>query len=179
MGSKLKTTGRWAVVRCGRLQAVWVLAGMAGCEPISSDDRAYFDALDRERAAREQQLRAATDGVAEEVVIVRVKDSPAPDGEGTTQDWLNRAFQAIGGPVMFPRWSTIRRGSNKQEVRFEFVMIDELNRMQRFRYVWDVDVLEMTVGEPRRELLEEMDAPDRTLARQAERRIKWHESQLE
>jgi len=151
----------------------------AGCDPISPEDRAFFAERERERANREAVMRGAAQGLRADDLIAQVRQSPAPDGEGTVDDWLEREFVRLRGQVMFPRWTAARRGSNKQEIAFDFVLIDARNNMRRLEYVWDLDVLEMTVGPPRFSQLEEMASPERALAQQQLRRIREHERQLE
>ncbi|HMP88850.1 MAG TPA: hypothetical protein PJ991_01550 [Kiritimatiellia bacterium] len=151
----------------------------AGCERISPDDRAYFEERERERNRRETLLRAVTSAIGTDEVIRRVRQSPGPEGVGDIDQWLESQISSLRGQIMFPRWSTTQRGSNKQEVHYQFVLIDEQNRMRKLYYAWDVDVLDMTVGPPRLAQLEEMDSPDRTIAQRNLRRVREHERHLD
>jgi hypothetical protein len=150
-----------------------------GCDPITPADRAFFEERDRTRSQREVLLRKANASVASDDVIQQVRQSPAPAGAGTVENWLPREFQRLRGQVMFPRWSAVQRGSNKQEVMFQFILIDEQNQMKRLAYIWDVDVLNMEIGAPRLQQLEEVASRDRFVVQQAERRIREHEKELE
>ncbi|HMO49825.1 MAG TPA: hypothetical protein PKE26_01995 [Kiritimatiellia bacterium] len=151
---------------------------LVGCEPMLPEDRAFFEQRERDRINREHLMRTASEGVRAQDLIDRVRQHPAPEGEGTVEDWLERQSQALRGQVMFPRWTTSRRGSNKQEISFHFVLIDAQNHMRRLAYSWDIDVLDMTISEPRFAQLEESVSPDRALAQQQERRVREHESFL-
>lgn len=151
----------------------------AGCEPISPEDKAFFDEQERERSRREASLRAASAAVADEDVIQNVKQVNNPDGEGTMEEWINQQLIAMKGQILFPKWSTRRRGSNIQEVSFNFIHVNDNNQMRRFSYVWDVDVLDMTVGTPNLLELGEIDSPDQTLANQHLRRVAEFEKQLQ
>ena len=150
-----------------------------GCERISQEDLTFFEERDRERSRRETLLRAVSASVNAEDVVLRVRQSAAPGGEGTIDDWLEVQVNQFRGQIMFPRWTTSRRGSNKQEVMYEFVLIDVQNQMRKLHYVWDVDVLDMTVGPPRLAQLEEIDSPERTIAQRNLRRVREHERQLD
>jgi len=164
----------------GKASALFLLlAGMTGCDRISPDDRAFFEARDKERASREHLLRAANAAVASDDVVRSVRQSPAPEGPGTVDNWLDEQGRLLKGQVMFPRWITNRRGSNKQEVTYEFVLIDAQNQMRKLNFTWDIDVLDMTIGSPRFSQVEEIDSPDRTLAQKTIRRIREHERHLE
>jgi hypothetical protein len=180
MAVKIKT-----VVKTQKIHALtWLLAGvfgclLGGCDPISPADKQFFEERDQERAQREAQLRAVNDSVTSDDVIKRVRSSPARDGNGTSEEWLNRQLQEMKGQILFPRWTATRRGSNKQEVSFEFVFNDSQNQMRRLSYTWDVDVLDMTVGIPRFAQLEEIASAQQNLALQHERRLREHEQQLE
>jgi len=155
------------------------LAVISGCDPISSEDKAFFEDHERERGQREASLRAASSAVREEDVISNVQRFKSPDGIGTMQDWLDRQIIELNGQILFPKWIARRRGSNIQEVTFNFILVDSRNLMRRIRYVWDVDVLDMTVGSPTLLELGEIDSPDQTLANQLERRVLEFEKQLQ
>jgi hypothetical protein len=152
---------------------------MAGCDQMSPSDRQFFEERNRERSERIARLRAVNENVTTETVINRVKSNPADDGDGTTEEWLTRQIQNMKGQIMFPRWTATRRGSNKQEVVFDFVFIDAQNRMRRIAYKWDVDVLDMTVSEARITQLEEIQSPEQSLDQQQRRRVREHERLLE
>lgn len=155
-----------------------VIVGTIACDRIRPEDRAYFEQLEKERAERESVLRRASETVDDSEVIDRVKQHRTESGE-STEGWLQQQIAAMKGQMMFPRWETSRRGSNKQEVRFSFVFIDTQNRMQRLAYTWQVDVLDMSVGSPQLSKLSEVTSMDATRNQQVQRRIREHERQLE
>lgn len=151
---------------------------LMGCEPMHPVDRTFFSDREQQRADRERMMRDATHRISSEDLIKLVQQSAAPDGEGTYTDWIERQLSVRQGQIMFPRWEAGRRGSNKQEIAFRFVWINQNNDMHKLMYAWDVDVLEMTVGAVRFIQIEEAASPDRHLADQQERRIRTHEEDL-
>ncbi len=152
---------------------------MAGCDRINVEDRAFFDELERNRSQRESVLRRANDKVTTGDVIERVKQHEVEGKGTTTEQWLMAEIAGMGGQMLFPRWEAIRRGSNKQEVTFSFVLINDRNQMQRMAYSWQVDVLDMTVESPVLSKLAEVASLDQTRNQQAQRRVREHEKQLE
>jgi len=155
------------------------LALAGGCSPIDPADQAFFDEWEIQRREQAALMRTASTAVSEAEVIEQVQAQPAPEGEGTVADWIARQTVPGKTQLLFPRWSTARRGSNKQEVTFTFVLADARNNLKRMSYVWDVDVLDMTVGAHRAEELGVVHSPDQTLVQQSHRRIREHEKQLE
>lgn len=145
---------------------------------MTPQDRAFFQKREQIRADRERVMRQANDVARPGDLFQIVRDSPAPDDQGNTADWLDRQLQAMGGQVMFPRWTTTRRGSNKQDVRFDFVHIDAANNTRRIAYVWPVDVLTMTVGALRLDEIEQSASLDQSIIDQQQRRIREHEQAL-
>jgi hypothetical protein len=158
--------------------ATVLLAGSA-CEPMAPPERAYFNRREEARIERERLMRGANDVVRAADLFELVRDSAAPDEPGNTSEWLERQMQAMGGQVMFPRWTATRRGSNKQDVRFDFVHIDDANNTRRIAYIWPVDVLTMTVGEVRLDEVEQSASPDQSMLEQELRRIREHEQALQ
>lgn len=158
---------------------VLFMAGLSGCDRIRVEDRTFFNDLERERAQREAVLRRANESVTTGDVIERVKQYPLDEKGGTTEQWLMAEIAKMGGQMLFPRWEAIRRGSNKQEVTFSFVLINDRNQMQRMAYSWQVDVLDMTVESPILTKLAEVESLDQTRNQQALRRVRDHEKQLE
>jgi hypothetical protein len=155
------------------------LAGVVGCDRIRVEDRGFFEELELERSQREVTLRRANENVTTGDVIERVKQTVVDDKGGTTEQWLMAEIAKMGGQMLFPRWEAIRRGSNKQEVTFSFVLINDRNQMQRMAYSWQVDVLDMTVESPILTKLAEVASLDQTRNQQALRRVRDHEKQLE
>jgi len=171
-----------AAVMISRWFILCVASGLAlasGCDRITMEDRAFFDELERNRSQRESALRRANDKVTTDDVIERVKQHQVGEDGETTDAWLRREIARMGGQMLFPRWEAIRRGSNKQEVTFSFVLINDRNQMQRMAYSWQVDVLDMTVEPPILTKLAEVASLDQTRNQQAQRRVRDHEKQLE
>lgn len=160
------------------LGAATLLSG-SGCDPIRPEDRQFFEGRDLERGKQEALLRSASEKYTEEDLVLHVRNAKAPDGTGTMDDWLNRTFISWQGQVMFPRWSATRRGSNKQEIIFDFVLIDASNTMNRLAFSWELDVLNMTVGPATLVQLEQASSPDQAMLQKQERRVREHEKQLE
>jgi hypothetical protein len=150
-----------------------------GCERIAPEDQAFFEQQAKARAEKESMMRRVNDAVTTDDVIDRVREHPVDDTGQTTQEWLNQQIADMKGQMMFPRWTTIRRGSNKQEVTFTFVLNDIRNQMHKLAYTWQVDVLEMTVGPAQFSKLEEITSIDQSRAQQALRRAREHERLLE
>lgn len=177
---KRKTAG-WTIRAFGALWAAGLLicVFVSACDPISPEDKAFFEAQERERSQREASFRAASSAVKESDIIANVQQYKSPDDKGTMQQWLDRQIADLNGQVMFPKWTTKRRGSNIQEVMFNFILVDSQNRMRRLEYRWDVDVLDMTVGKPQFAELEQIDSPDQTIVNQQLRRVREHEKSLE
>lgn len=160
------------------LIAAPILCAVTGCDPMTPQDRAFFDRRERSRSERESIMRQASDGARPEDLFQLVKDSAAPDEQGLTADWLGRQLEALGGQVMFPRWTTTRRGSNKQDIQFDFVHIDESNNTRRMAYTWPVDVLTMRIGDMRLDVIEQSASLDQSMMEQQNRRIREHEQTL-
>jgi len=142
-------------------------------------EREFFRKLDAERGEREARMRGARSSFSAQQLIDQVRNHPAPEGEGTMQDWLQRQLSAYTGQIMFPKWTSMRRGSNKQDVIFSFIFIDEQNNTRKLQYEWDVDILDMTVGPPVLSQQDQQFSPDRARADQHERRVREHEKALE
>jgi len=160
------------------LMMVFFLIPIA-CERINPEDEAFFAEREKQRAQKEALMRRVNDAVTVDDVIERVRQHPVDDTGQTTQQWLDKQIGSMKGQMMFPRWTTIRRGSNKQEVTFTFVLNDTRNQIQKFAYTWQVDILEMTVGPAQFSKLEEITSLDQSRSLQAMRRVREHELLLE
>jgi hypothetical protein len=80
---------------------------------------------------------------------------------------------------MFARWSTIRKGAARFEVRHTYSLVDGAGRMYRKGFAWDVDATLGLVGAPR-----DIEAVDVSSVRQAPgpkrlRRIREAEAGIE
>jgi len=149
------------------------------CDPMKPSDRAFFKKLDEERSAREARMRGARARIEGQNLIDRVKQHPAAEGQGTMEDSLQKQLSTYQGQVMFPKWSSVRRGSNKEDVLFSFVYIDENNNTRKLQYTWTVDILEMKVDAPVLFQQDQQFSPDRAREGQQERRVRDHEKALE
>ncbi len=124
-----------------------LLAVVTGCDPVRPEDRAYLAALEEERAAHEGRMRTVVAEWQTEDLIRHVQQHPAPEGDGDMQDWLLREAIRLGGQPLFPRWLAVRRGSNIQEMRYQFMLMDRDANMRRYAFSWELDVLDMRMGE--------------------------------
>ncbi len=166
--------------RCVIAAGACMLAGLlVACDPRTPEDRAFFAEREKQRANRETLLRGANERVDAAKLLDMVQQSAAPDGQGTTLEWLNRQLDGMGGQIMFPRWISTRPGSNRQEIEFNFIFIDPRNNMKRMAYRWDVDVLQMDIRIPQLIELEDIASKDDNLVQQRERRIRAYEAELE
>lgn len=130
-----------------------------GCNPVRPEDKAWFAERERQRAQRETRMRDVHQQIQPDELIKLVRQAPEPEGAGTNEDWLNRKIAEMGGQIMFPRWEVRRRASNKQEVSFQFLLIDDQNVMRRYVCAWEVDALAMSIAEPRMIALDEATPP--------------------
>lgn len=164
------------------VMAMMTLASLlipVACERIKPEEKAFFAEREKQRSQKEALMRRVNDAVTVDDVIERVRQHPVDETGQTTQQWLDRQISDMKGQLMFPRWTTTRRGSNKQEVTFTFVLNDARNQIQKFAYTWQVDVLEMTVGPAQFSKLEEITSIDQSRSLQALRRVREHELLLE
>lgn len=170
---KIRTRG--AVV----ITAALLVVISAACDPVAPPEREYFSKRDEERRQREMVMRDANKNVSSEQLFNLVRDHAAPDKNGTMAKWLDRQLELLGGQIMFPKWTATRRGSNKQEIGFQFVHIDNENQMTRRSFTWQVDVLAMTVESPQLAGDASHAAPERAMVQSQERRLRTHEKELE
>ena len=160
--------------------AFLLLAGAgAGCGFGTESERAYFAAREAERL-QQLELRDAVVAETPEVeVLSLVTDDAAPDGSGTTGDWVKRAANETGGQLLFPRWQVDRRGANRYEVKYTYTLIDSTKHLSRRGFLWNVDTALKVVGKPHPLVLAEPARAGRTFNQQQERRISEEEASLE
>ncbi|MBN1268882.1 MAG: hypothetical protein JXB04_04790 [Kiritimatiellae bacterium] len=157
------TAGRRAVSVAVVLAAVMGCCG--GCTPATDAEREYLEAR-REKARQKEAFLDAVE-VADEsgTAIQLVKDSPAPDGQGTAEAWANRETGQVRGSVLFPRWTARRRGRGKYEVHFTYTLMDETGSVSKHGHAWSVDIVLRLVGSHRLMTAEELNVRTRGSAR--------------
>lgn len=134
-------SGRWLPLAAAVL--------LAGCSPTSDAERA-FERSRRQEQLRREQLRATLEGVTEETAALEmVKQWPAVEGEGNTEEWTRRQLQEAGGNALFPHWRAQRRGMGRYDVTFTYTLMNELGGIEKKGQAWRVDLVLKTVSEPR------------------------------
>ena len=127
--------------------ALVVLA--AGRGDTQQEDDLYLEmrrqeAMQRESVARDMQ------GVEQDAAAIQlVKESPAPDEQGTSEDWVRRQTERGRASVYFPLWKASPRGLSKFEVTYTCTVVDEQNVIQKMGYAWNVDLVLRMVTPPR------------------------------
>lgn len=121
---------------------VLVLGTGCGREPAGPDTS------DLERAPSRVAPRVLEEAQAEEQALRLVKEGPAPDGNGTNQDWINRQLQAAEYDAVFPHWEVYRRGAGRFEVAFRFIELSGREKVVWRGYSWTADVVFLTVSGP-------------------------------
>ena len=137
-------------IRMGYLLGLgWAAAGLAvGCDPLNNIERDYYRKQGAQAAPRSYRNPAAT--VKEETLATQmVQEAPAPDGQGTMTDWVQREKSALSGDVLFPQWKARRIGLRRYEVEFLFTLVDSTKVMRHRGYAWEVDVSLKLVSPPR------------------------------
>lgn len=117
---------------------------LAACEPAPESAR-------RMRASQETEPLPPTPVVtmSEAEVLELVKEQPAPEGEGTVTDWIERRMRSTRGQPLFPRWTVQRRAASRFEVRFTYTWVGLDNQIENRGYVWHVDGAVSTVQGPK------------------------------
>lgn len=146
--------------------------GASGCGYDTPSEAEFFARKEAERLARQQQRDAVIAQVPDAEVLGMVGESPAPDGSGSTSDWVARMVGNTDAQVLFPRWQVSRRGASKYEVRYTYTTIDETNHLSRAGLRWMVDAALKMVEGPDTMLLEDASRPERSLDQQQRRRVR-------
>ena len=120
-----------------------------GCSPMTEDERAVQEGRKSEAEQREALRRALNGGAEESVAIKLVQSAPAAQGEGTTEQWLQRQAATNGSSIFFPRWEADRRGMGKYEVIFTCTLMQEDGRVGKWGVAWSVDIVLKMVTSPR------------------------------
>lgn len=123
------------MLRRARLAAAFAMGIplVCGCGPSSDGSRALQQELAGDSAAMKSVAMNDAD------VLELVQERPAPDGDGSTSDWLRRETSAQTGSALFPRWTVQRRTANRFEVRFTFTWVEESNEIENRGFVWQVN----------------------------------------
>lgn len=174
-----RTIAPVAVTACAALAFLFIHGTLVGCSrsrPSEKVKRMSWEAPARDRTeAREAVMPAVPD----EDVLTLVRESPAPDGNGLTQDWVMRTQDPMS-QLLFPRWQVTRRGATRYEARFTFTLIDSTNQISRLGYAWNVDAALKIVDAPKPFTHQEPTVRSgRSLSQQQRRRIQDEESSLE
>ncbi len=144
-----------SIFKPGFAAAGLAFLAVAGCSPATDAERAYMESRAGERQQREQMQRTL-DGVSEDAAAIDMaKDSPAKDGPGTAEQWIEQLTAREQGHLMFPRWEGVPRSLNKYEVRYTYTVMSESGSITKKGYAWDVDLMLKAVTGPR-----ELDAAD-------------------
>jgi hypothetical protein len=139
---------RPGLAACG-VAASLTLLGAAGCSPASDAERAYIESRATEQQQREQMERTLEGGSESAAAIDMAKRSPAEDGPGTAEQWIERLTAGERGTLLFPRWEGLRRSLNKYEVRYSYTVMNESGNITKKGYAWEVDLMVKTVTGPR------------------------------
>jgi hypothetical protein len=133
----------------GCVAAASLLTVLAGCSPASDAERAYLDAREEQRLQKDS-LRQTLEGVSGgEAAIDTVKQSAAPGGAGTVEQWVRQQTGQEKGDLLFPRWEAIRRSLTRYEVRHTYRVMSESGLIAKKGYAWDVDLVLKQVSGPR------------------------------
>lgn len=115
--------------------------------------------------------------VTDAELINLVLQQPAPDGEGSVSNWIDRLYLSVEGQPLFPRWQTRRRAANRFEVRYSFKWVERDKPIENRGYVWLVDPSLRHVEGPR-VLAETGSSRARSFADQQQRRAEDPEYNL-
>jgi hypothetical protein len=129
--------------------AVLLLA--IGCGSGSTAERSYLKERREKKSEKSTPIRASDVGEETQNATRLAQTSPAEDGKGTTEEWINRQLSLCRGSVLFPQWRARRSGLTKYQVTFEYTLVDGSTQIQRKGYAWEVDLSLKTVS-PSREL---------------------------
>ncbi len=132
------------------------MAGMGGClislcacAPVTESERAYFESREKEQEQQQAFIHAMAEANSIEGALVMVKEYPAPDESGSTEQWIEREQARLSGDVLFPRWEGLRKGPNKFDVLFTYTHRDQDYNIVKKGYGWEVDTLLKLVTGPR------------------------------
>lgn len=130
------------ITRCTAVAAATLL--LVGCDPHSGASRVYQPGATDEPSFSEPVVT-----MKDADVFDLVQEQPAPDGEGTVVNWIERALTSPTGQALFPRWQLQRRAANRFEVRFTYTWVERSNEIENRGYIWQVDGSLRTVEGPK------------------------------
>jgi hypothetical protein len=156
------------------LSAAGVLISLNFCGCASESETGYdlVEAYDADFA----RIEAVSD-VSPPEILQLVQEQPAPDGNGTVADWIERQARSARGQPLFPRWQVQRRGINRFEVRYTFTWIGLDNQIESRGYIWHVDSALNKVQGPKTIVIGESSRA-RSFAEQQQRRAEDPEYSL-
>ncbi|MBW7908439.1 MAG: hypothetical protein H3C50_05895 [Kiritimatiellae bacterium] len=93
-------------------------------------------------------VAAPVESMSEAEVLDLVREQPAPEGEGTVVQWLERQLASPTGQPLFPRWVAQRRAANRFEVQFTYTWIEGSDQIDSRGFAWQVDASLHTVEGP-------------------------------
>lgn len=156
-----------------------LLLGLSGCGAQTESERSYFAAREAERLQQQELRNAVVSIVPDKEILALVYSNAAPDGVGTTEDWVERMALNHDGQLLFPRWHVTRRGANRYEVKYTFTRIDVTNNLTRGGFSWNVDAALKLVDPPNALTIAEPIRKGRSFTQQQEHRIRDEEASLE
>ncbi len=151
---------------------VFALVCAAGCGPAQDTDRALRTAL----GAEPLPAPPASEVPLQEVLAM-VQEQPAPDGEGTVVDWIERRTRSTRGQPLFPRWSVQRRAASRFEVKYTYTWVSLDNQIEGRGFIWHVDAALNKVQGPKPIAQSELPRA-RSVAEQQQRRAEDPEYSL-
>lgn len=156
-----------------------LVLALSGCGAQTDSERSYFAAREAERLQQQELRNAVVSIVPDQEILSLVFSNAAPDGMGTTKDWVDRLASSQSGQILFPRWQVARRGANRYEVRYTYTRIDVTNNLTRGGFSWNVEAALKLVDEPNTLTIAEPILKGRTFTQQQEHRIRDEEASLE
>lgn len=166
------------VVRC--FAALGLSGLLYGCGMSTPQERELqVRQMAEEQEAAQLRARVSASVQIEDVVLALVQSNAAPEGPGTTADWLIRLGNEGRGQILQPNWRVMRRSPNLFDVRYDYSIIRDDGDTERIGYLWSVDSTLRSVGKPRRIALA---SPDRRAAQQTltrDERLRLEEAEIE
>jgi len=138
--------GCGAVFRVGILGAILMACAAGGCRPVSENGREYYSAREKAQRQKEKLQEVLETDRSEAAAIELVRESRAPDGQGTVEDWIKRRQEQEGGRVLFPHWEARPRGRDRYEVRYTYTVAGEDYSIVKKVLAWNADMVLKLVG---------------------------------
>ena len=137
-----------------RVQLMTLVGGLfvwTGCEPVSEQERAYFEARAMEEEQEGLLMETKTEWNTVDGAIEMARTTMMADTNvfaGTHGEWVRARVEQVRGDVMFPRWEGQRKGANRFEVRYTHTEIDDDYNLERVGFTWNVDTMLKLVDGP-------------------------------